>query len=913
MGVARGYLNRPELTKQKFIKNPFLKSPLNKGGWGDRLYKTGDLGRYLADGNLEYGGRIDHQVKINGFRIELGEIETVLLQHPQVSQTVVIGREDTPGNKNLVAYVVPQATTENLTGTLQEFLQNKLPNYMIPKVFVTLEELPLTSNKKVDRKGLPIPDYTSLELESDFIAPRNEQEEALAQIWCKVFALEQIGINDNFFQLGGHSLIATQILSRIRDVFQAEISFQELLENPNINDLGQIVSQAQQSKKSSSFTKIKPIPREGYLPVSFAQERVYFIEQLAPSTTAYQFQERLGIKGALDIPILEQCLSEILRRHEIFRTSFPAVEGKLRQVIHPPQQVKLPVIDLQSIPQDELEQEIERITNEVVQQPFDIAQLPLLRWTLLKLSASEWGLVHVEHHMVHDGWSFNIFLKELRTLYIAFSAGKPSPLEEPSLQFADFAHWQREWVHTEEAQVQLDYWQQKLTGMPPLLEMPYDRPRPTEQTYGGGRVRQELPLDICDNLRNLGRQESVTLFMSMFAAFVTQVHRYTGVEDLCVGSGVANRRLRETENLIGMIVNNIVLRTDVSGNPTFKELLAQVRQITLEGNANEDLPFDKVVEVLKPVRHLSYNPLFQVMFSFHDAQLPDLKLPSLTIKPHDALTNYSAKFDLDIVVIPRAEQRVSRDSSAEERGIDTEGITLVWEYNTDLFDHSTMERMTGEYETLLREILADPSQRLSEYSLLTEQQKHRLLVEWNNTETEYKKVAGIHQLFESQVEQNPDAIAVVFEDQSLTYQELNERSNQLAHYLQSLGVKADDLVGICLERSLDMLVGLLGILKAGGAYVPLDPAYPEDRLSYMVNDAQVSIVVTLEKWKSLITQQSFTRVCLDSQSETIAQQTTDNLDVLIDDNNLAYVIYTSGSTGKPKGVLIEHKLSLIHI
>lgn len=903
MALARGYLNRPELTEQKFIKNPFNPS--------ERLYKTGDLGRYLADGNLEYLGRIDHQVKINGFRIELGEIENILLQHPQVSQTVVMAREDTPGNKNLVAYVVPQGVTENLITTLQEFLRNKLPNYMIPRVFVTLEELPLTVNKKVDRQALPIPDYSSMELESDFVAPRNDHEEALAQIWRKVFSLEQVGIHDNFFQLGGHSLVATRILSRIRDVFQAEVSFQELLENPTINDLSQVVAQAQQSEKSSSFTKIKPISREGYLPVSFAQERVYFIETLAPSTTAYQFQERLGIQGALDIPILEKCLSEILRRHEIFRTTFPAVAGKLVQVIQPPYQVKLPVIDLQTVPQDELEQEVARITNEVVQQPFDIAQLPLIRWALLKLSEAEWALVHVEHHMVHDGWSFNIFLRELRTLYQAFCDGKPSPLSEPLLQFADFAHWQREWVKTEEAQVQLDYWQQKLTGMPPLLEMPYDRPRPTEQTYGGGRVRQELPLDICDGLRALGRQEGVTLFMSMFAVFVTQVYRYTGVEDICIGSGVANRRLKETENLIGMIVNNLVLRTDVSGNPTFKELLAQVRQITLEGNANEDLPFDKIVEILKPVRHLSYNPLFQVMFSFHDAQLPDLNLPGLTIKPNDSLTNYSAKFDLDIVVIPRAEQRVSRDSSMERRGIDTEGITLVWEYNADLFDESTIERMTGEYETLLRGILANPNQRLSEYSLLTEQQKHRLLGSWNNTQTEYQKVTGIQQLFEEQVEQSPDAIAVIFEDKSLTYQELNQRANQLAHYLKELGVKADQLVGICLERSLDMLVGLLGILKAGGAYVPLDPAYPEDRLTYMVEDAQLSIIVTLNKWTSLIKQQSFTRVCLDTQADIIAQEKTANPAILIKDNNLAYVIYTSGSTGKPKGVLIEHQ-SLIN-
>ncbi|MFM7885046.1 MAG: condensation domain-containing protein, partial [Microcystis panniformis] len=365
------------------------------------------------------------------------------------------------------------------------------------------------------------------------------------------------------------------------------------------------------------------------MPVSFAQERVYFIEQLAPSITAYQFQESLRIKGFLDVSILEKSISEILRRHEIFRTTFPSVAGKLVQVIHPPEPVTIPIIDLQNIPKDKQEEEVQKLTEQAIQKPFDISQLPLIHWTLLKLNEQEWVLIHVEHHMVHDGWSFNLFLKELVTLYQAFSQGKPSPLSEPSLQFVDFAHWQREWTKTEEATAQLNYWHQKLAGIPPLLELPYDRPRSTEQTYQGGMVRMELPLDMCKTLRSLGRQEGVTLFMSMFAVFVAQIYRYTGQEDICVGSGVANRRLRETEGLIGMIVNNIVLRTDVSGNPTFKQLLEQVRQVTLEGYANEDLPFDKVVEVLKPVRHLSYNPLFQVMFSFHDAQLPDLSLSGL--------------------------------------------------------------------------------------------------------------------------------------------------------------------------------------------------------------------------------------------------------------------------------------------
>ncbi|MDF5731946.1 MAG: amino acid adenylation domain-containing protein, partial [Rhizonema sp. PD38] len=647
--------------------------------------------------------------------------------------------------------------------------------------------------------------------------------------------------------------------------------------------------------------------REGYLPVSFAQERVYFIEQLTPSMSAYQFQESLRFQGDLNIPILEQSLSEILRRHEIFRTTFPSVEGKLVQVIHPHQPVKLVVINLQNVPKSEQEGEVQRLTDIAVQKPFNISELPLIRWTLLKLSDSEHVLVHVEHHMVHDGWSFNLFLRELLTLYQAFYEGKPSPLAEPSLQFADFAHWQRQWVLTEEAQAQLNYWQQKLSGSPPLLELPLNRPRPVEQTYQGGMLRMELPLDVCEALRNMGRQAGVTLFMSMFAVFVTMLYRYTGQEDLCVGSGVANRRWRETEGLIGMIVNNIVLRTNVSGNPTFRELLAQVRQVTLEGYANEDLPFDKVVEILKPERNLSYNPLFQVMFSFHDALLPELRLLGLTIKQHETLNNQSAKFDLDIVVIPRFEQRVGRNSKDKAKGIERDGITLVWEYNSDLFDAATVERMMAQYQILLEGIVANPDQHISQYPLLTSEQQQQLLVEWNQTKTVDPEGKCIHQLVEEQGVLTPDAIAVVFENQKLTYQELNTQANQLAHYLRNLGVKPDTLVGICIERSLEMIVGLLGVLKAGGAYVPLDPAYPAERLTEIINDAQIPILVTIQQWATMKAEQLLQMVCLDTQKDLIASQSRENPDHEVAPSNLAYVIYTSGSTGKPKGVLIEHR------
>ncbi len=898
--LARGYLNNPELTSEKFITHPDAPNA--------RLYKTGDSVRYQADGNLEFLGRIDHQVKIQGFRIEPGEIETVLTSHPLVSQAVVIVREDTPNDKRLVAYVVPKQTLEAGTSVLHRFLKEKLPHYMVPAAFVILDRLPLTPTHKIDRQALPAPEKNRPFSPETFVAPRNRTEEQVAAIWAEILGLEQIGTQDDLFELGGHSLIAGQILARVRDVFQVELPLSSVFEHPVIADFAKFIEQHVPKAQPLQRSRIQPIPRDGDLPVSFAQERVYFIQQLSPSITAYQFQENLCFNGHLDIEALEQSLNEIVRRHEIFRTTFPAVAGRLLQVIHPAQPISLPVFDLQTVPESEREAEVQRLTDKAVQQPFFLHQLPLIRWTLLKLSEQEHVMIHVEHHLVHDGWSFNLFLRELLALYQAFSQGKSSPFTEAPPQFADFAHWQRQWVQSKEAQQQLDYWTQQLADSPPLLELPNDRPRPAEPAYQGDLLRMDLPLELCNSLRSLGRQEKVTLFMTLFAAFLTLLHRYTGQDDLCVGSGVANRRMREIEGMIGMVVNNIVLRTNLSGNPSFQALLAQVRQVTLEGYANEDLPFDKVVEALKPVRNLSYNPLFQVMFSFHDAQLPELSLPGLDIKLREAISNQSAKFDLDVVAIPRSEQRVSRTAKSNSASLETQGITLVWEYSSDLFDATSIQRMMGQYQTLLEGIVANPTLHLSELPLLTAAQKQQLLADWNATQTSYPdQCHGVHQLFEAQVTRTPNAIAVAFEQQQLTYQALNAKANQLAHHLQSLGVGPDILVAICMERSLELIVGLLGILKAGGASVSLDPAYPAERLSYMLNDSQAPVLLMQPHLAGIETERPVPRVYLDPQWQTIAQQSAENPVTTVQANHLAYVIYTSGSAGEPKGVLIEHQ------
>ena len=892
-GLARGYLNRPKLTQEKFLVNPFSQQQ------GTRLYKTGDLARYLPNGNIEYLGRIDHQVKIRGFRIELGEIEAILSQHPSVKQILVIDREDLPGDKRLVAYIVHDQEQVPKVSELRCLLKEKLPDYMVPSAFVMLEAMPLTPNGKVNRKALPAPDTIRPDLEKPFVSPRTPVEEVLAGIWSEILRLKQIGVHDNFFHLGGHSLATTQILSRVREVFQIEIPFCIFFENPTIASLATTIEQDIRGNQQLRFPPIQPIPRNGNLPISFAQEGVCFIQQLAPESSAYQAQATIRLTGELNVNALQQSLSEMVRRHEIFRTTFLPVDGQLVQVIHPSLLIDLPLLDLCTLPENDRSTEVQRLLNAEFQKPFDPAQLPLVRWVLLRLSDLEHLLVHVEHHLVHDGWSFNVFLCELVELYRCFVVGKPSPLPELPIQFADFAHWQRQWMQGQEAEIQLAYWKTKLANSSPLLELPYDRPRPAEQTYRGATHRIELPTSLCKSLQALSRQEGTTLFMTMLTAFVTMLHRYTQQEDINVGSSIANRRLRETEGLIGMIVNTFVLRNDISGNPKFCELLNRVRQVTLEAYAHQDLPFGKVVEALQPTRNLSHNPLYQVMFSFHDAPLPDLEISGLNVSLQEALSNGSAKLDLDLVVIPRS-QRSSFGKKAE-------GMTLVWEYNTDLFDATTIQRIIRHYQTLLESIVANPEQRISEMPLLTVSERHQLLGEWNDTQTQYPQDQCIHQLFEAQVEQTPNSVALMFEDQQLTYWELNCRANQLADYLQTLGVGPEVLVGLCVERSIEMVVAILAILKAGGAYVPLDPAYPIERLVYMLNDSQVSVLLTQQKLVNRLPEHQAQLVCLDTDSKRISTASQQNPISGVKPQHLAYVIYTSGSTGQPKGVMIQHQ------
>jgi amino acid adenylation domain-containing protein len=881
-GVARGYLNRPELTAERFIPDPF--SAVS----GARMFKTGDLARYRPDGTIEFLGRADDQVKIRGFRIELGEIEAALVQHPAVREAIVLAQEDTPDEKRLVAYVLAERDSLPTTSDLRHFLKQKLPEYMVPAVFVPLDALPLMPNGKIDRKALRAPDRSRPELDRAFLAPRTPTEELLAEIWTELLDIERVGVDDNFFDLGGHSLLATQLMSRVRETFQVEIPLRRLFEVPTVAGLAESIEAARLAGQNLLAPPILPVPRNGDLPLSFAQQRLWFFDQLAPGLPAYNIPAAVRLKGPFNLAALEQSLSEIVVRHESLRTTFGKVDGRPTQVIAPGLTVKLPVIDLRTLPASERETEVRRLVTAEAQRPFDLSQGPLLRGTVLRLGEEEHVGLLTMHHIVSDGWSTGILIREVTTLYLAFCAGVSSPLPALPIQYADFAHWQRQWLKGEVLDTQIAYWKEQLAGAPADSDLPTDHPRPAVQTFQGAHQTLVLSKHLREGFKALSRQEGVTQFMMLLAAFKVLLYRYTSQDDVIVGTPIANRNRLETEGLIGCFVNVLVLRTNLSGNPRFRELLRREREVCLGAYGHQDLPFDRLVEELHVERDLSRNPLFQVMFVLHNAALRTVELPGLTLSPVEG-DSETAHFDLTLQIA------------------DTDqGLTAALVYNVDLFEAATIARMLGNFQTLLEAVVADPEQRLSDLPLLTEAERRQLLVEWNGPRTACPGEFCLHQLFEAQVERTPDAIAVVSEAEQVTYRELNRRANRLAHHLRTLGVGPEVLVAVCLERSLATLVGLLGILKAGGAYLPLDPAHPRKRLAFMLKDAQVRVLLTRDGLAAEFAGQGAEVICLDSGWETIARASAENPGNLTGLENLAYVIYTSGSTGQPKGVLVSH-------
>ncbi|WP_370644037.1 amino acid adenylation domain-containing protein [Myxococcus sp. RHSTA-1-4] len=882
VGVARGYLRRPELTAERFVPDAFSGRP------GARLYRPGDLARFLPDGNLEFLGRRDGQVKLRGHRIELGEVEATLRQHPSVGDAVVLVREDVPGDQRLAAYVVPHAGKTVETGDVRAFLQQRLPGYMVPSAFMVLESLPLTSNGKVDRKALAAPPSES---SGGVQGPRNGTEELVASIWASVLRTNRFGIRDAFFDLGGHSLLATQVVSRVREAFGVELPIAALFEDPTVAGLAERI-QALRARASGEPPPppIQATPRDGELPLSFAQQRLWFLYRMEPDSPVYNMPAVLRLTGALDTEVVRRCMEALRERHESLRTTFRMSGQMPVQVVTPVEPGALDVIDLTELPPERREEEARRRVDEEARRPFDLERGPVFRCTLLRLDEQEHLLLLTLHHIIADGWSLSVLVREVAALYEAFCSGRPSPLPALPVQYADYARWQREWLSGPVLERQTAYWKERLTGAPPFLELPTDHPRPPVQTFRG-TTHQGLLLshEEAEALRTLCRRESATPFMAVMAAFQVLLHRYTGETDLVVGTDIANRNHLGTEGLIGFFINQLVMRGDLAGDPTFRALLRQTRRTALDAYAHQDLPFEELVKALNPERSVGYSPLFQVKLILQNAPGSDLELPGLVLKEEASTTN-TARFDMTWVV------------AETERGLE-----CLCEYSTDLYEQSTISRMREHLRELLVGAVARPEEHVSRLPLLPEPERHRLLVEWNDTAAPLPETCLAHRLFEAQAARTPDAVAVSFEGQELRYRELDARANQLAWHLRGLGVGPEVRVGLCMERSLELVVGILGILKAGGAWLPLDPTYPMARLGLMMRDAGAPVVVTQEHLADELPVQTELLVCLDADAAHIARQPVEPPPVALSPDNLAYVIFTSGSTGQPKGTLLAHR------
>ncbi|TQH53867.1 amino acid adenylation domain-containing protein [Pseudomonas aeruginosa] len=874
-GLARGYLRRPGLSATRFVPNPF------PGGAGERLYRTGDLARFQADGNIEYIGRIDHQVKVRGFRIELGEIEAALAGLAGVRDAVVLAH-DGVGGTQLAGYVVADSAedAERLRESLRESLKRHLPDYMVPAHLMLLERMPLTVNGKLDRQALPQPD-ASLSQQA-YRAPGSELEQRIAAIWSEILGVERVGLDDNFFELGGHSLLATRVISRVRQEQQLDASLKTLFERPVLEAFAQGLE-----RTTDAVSTIPLADRQQPLALSFAQERQWFLWQLEPESTAYHIPSALRLRGRLDVDALQRSFDSLVARHETLRTRFRLEGGRSYQQVQPAVSV--------SIEREQFGEEglIERI-QAIVVQPFDLERGPLLRVNLLQLAEDDHVLVLVQHHIVSDGWSMQVMVEELVQLYAAYSRGLEVALPALPIQYADYALWQRSWMEAGEKERQLAYWTGLLGGEQPVLELPFDRPRPARQSHRGAQLGFELSRELVEAVRALAQREGASSFMLLLASFQALLYRYSGQADIRVGVPIANRNRVETERLIGFFVNTQVLKADLDGRMGFDELLAQARQRALEAQAHQDLPFEQLVEALQPERNASHNPLFQVLFNHQseirsvtpEVQLEDLRLEGL------AWDGQTAQFDLTL------------DIQEDENG-----IWASFDYATDLFDASTVERLAGHWRNLLRGIVANPRQRLGELPLLDAPERRQTLSEWNPAQREYVVQGTLQQRFEEQARQRPQAVALILDEQRLSYGELNARANRLAHCLIARGVGADVPVGLALERSLDMLVGLLAILKAGGAYLPLDPAAPEERLAHILDDSGVRLLLTQGHLLERLPRQAGVEVLAIDGLVLDGYAESDPLPTLSADN-LAYVIYTSGSTGKPKGTLLTHRNAL---
>ncbi|WP_253915932.1 non-ribosomal peptide synthetase [Streptomyces sp. NRRL S-31] len=881
-GLARGYLHRPELTDEKF-------TVVDVDGTPRRVYRTGDLARWLPDGRLEFAGRADNQVKLRGYRIELGEIETALLAHPTVAGATVVLREDVPGVQRLVAYVVPVGPLD--ASALRAHLQRDLPDYMVPSAFVPLERIPLTPNGKTDRRALPAPATDRSGLGAAYTAPRDDTERTVTEVWSEVLGVDRVGVHDDFFALGGHSLLATQVVSRLRRRLGADVPVRTLFSAPTPALLAAAVTELD----GSGAGRIPTAPRDsGPPPLSFAQQRLWFLDQLEPGRAEYLLPFAFRLRGPLDLDALNAAFTAVVARHEILRTRFGTdAAGAPVQLIDPARPVRVLVRDLRGVADPVAREDaLTELLGEDGLRPVALGTGPMLRALLVRLADEECVLAVTVHHIAFDGWSVGVLVRELSARYaeaVSDRSGTSGPDPLP-VQYADYAVWQRGWLSGAPLERQLAYWRERLGGLEPL-ELPTDHARPAERGGRGRVVRFSVPAEVAARARAVSAKSGASLFMTLLAVFQLLLARYSGQRDIAVGTPIAGRNRAETEELIGFFVNTLVLRTDLSGDPAFTELLARVKDTALGAYDHQDLPFERLVEELAPDRDLSRNPLFQTMFALQNTpgadtwQLPGLSAESVETPVRDA------KFDLSMYL-------------AEASDGTLDGAVV---YADDLFTEDTARRLVGHFGNLLAAATARPHSALSEVEMLDADERHRILTEWNDTAAPVPSGATLHRLFEERAARTPDAVAVVCGTESLTYRQLDERANRLAHRLRAVpGIGPDVPVGVCLERSPAMVWTLLGILKAGAAYVPLDPEHPAERLAYLVADSGAPLIVTDTAHAALLPKGP-ELLAVDRPADLPDTLPADAPEPVADPGDLCYLIYTSGSTGRPKGVRIEHR------
>ncbi|EPH2463390.1 amino acid adenylation domain-containing protein, partial [Serratia marcescens] len=871
-GVARGYLNRPELTAERFLDDPFNRAP------GARMYRTGDLARYLPGGDIEYLGRNDQQVKIRGFRIECGEVEAQLSTDPRVRSAAVDAIDDGDGGKRLVAWVVPapEAERATLATGLRQHLQARLPDYMVPVAYVWLEALPLTGNGKLDKRALPVPQVDAYVREA-YAPPQGEAENLLAAIWRELLGVERVGRYDHFFELGGHSLMAVRLANRVQQAGW-QLPLQALFASPVLH----VLAQALEVAPAQEPLPILPVVRDGELPLSFAQQRLWFLTQLEGMSETYHIPLALRLHGRLDRQALQHSLDALYARHESLRSRFITREDRPQVQILPANGLPLAFHDLRRHPA-----QADTLCRQAATQPFDLTQGPLVRAALIRLADEEHLFLLTCHHIVSDGWSTGILLRELGALYGAFRRGDADPLPLPTLQYPDYAAWQRRYLTPERLAAQAQYWRETLSDAPALLTLPTDRPRPTVQSFSGGEVPIAIDAELTQALRQFSRQHGGTLFMTVLAAWSLVLARMAGQQELVIGTPEANRGRLETESLVGFFVSTLALRIDLRDDPDLPTLLERVRHTVLAAQENRDLPFEQVVELVNPPRHLGYTPLFQVMLAWQDGSVRDIPLPGLQAELA-GLEYSAAKFDLTLDLADTGE-----------------GISGTLNFATALFDRATAERYGVYLVQALRAMTLNSPRSVSHIDLLPLAEREHLLHGWNRTERDYPLDQTLAALFEQQVRRTPDATALVSGAESLSYAQLNARANRLAHALIARGVGPDSRVAVCAERGLHMVTALFGILKAGGAYVPLDPAYPGERLQYILQDADPVLLLADAAGRAALGEPATPQLALEAAlPDTLSAE---NPERRAQASHLAYVIYTSGSTGKPKGAMNEHR------